>query len=410
VVDLWHETVRSLRAHALRFLLTALGVAWGALLLTFLSAQMGGVRSHFVREIEEVGPKIVYMGGGVVLDERVGARGARRVELEDEDVARVESLASVEAATPNVRLRNEPVRRGRRSKLLNVAGYDHDAGRIRNLVAAEGRFLSPLDVERGARVAFLGPEAKRRLFGAEPALGGRIAIGSQPFEVIGVGVSKGEQLTDVGNPDDQLVVVPYTTALRWLARSDVVEEFMLAPRVRERGGESIEQARAVVGLHHDFAPGQETALWAGDMWDALKLIYGMFYAMQGFFVVAGTITLLVGAVGVMNIMLVVVGERTAEVGLRKALGARGRDIFLQFLLEALAVAGLASALGVGGGLLLLRAVAPVFAAGGIQLSAAPDALTIAAVAGALVLVALLAGVAPAVRASRIPPAEALRSY
>jgi putative ABC transport system permease protein len=371
---------------------------------------MGGVRSHFVREIEEVGPKIVYMGGGVVLDDRVGARGARRVELEDEDVARVESLASVEAATPNVRLRNEPVRRGRRSKLLNVAGYDHDAGRIRNLVAAEGRFLSPLDVERGARVAFLGPEAKRRLFGAEPALGGRIAIGSQPFEVIGVGVSKGEQLTDVGNPDDQLVVVPYTTALRWLARSDVVEEFMLAPRVRERGGESIEQARAVVGLHHDFAPGQETALWAGDMWDALKLIYGMFYAMQGFFVVAGTITLLVGAVGVMNIMLVVVGERTAEVGLRKALGARGRDIFLQFLLEALAVAGLASALGVGGGLLLLRAVAPVFAAGGIQLSAAPDALTIAAVAGALVLVALLAGVAPAVRASRIPPAEALRSY
>lgn len=410
MADLWLETFRSLRAHALRFVLTSLGVAWGALLLTFLSAQTGGVRQHFMREIEEVGPKIVYMGAGVVLDDRVGARGARRVELEAEDVARVEALASVDAATPNLLLRNEPIRRGRRSKLLNVAGYDHDAGSMRNLVAAEGRFLSPLDVERGARVAFLGPEARRRLFGSEPAVGGRIAIGSQLFTVIGVGISKGEQLTNIGNPDDQLVVVPYTTALRWLERTDVVREFMLAPRIREQGGESIRGARTVVGLHHGFDPGQDTALWAGDMWDALKLIYGMFYALQGFFVVAGTITLLVGAVGVMNIMLVVVGERTTEVGLRKALGARGRDIFLQFLLEALAVAGLASALGIAGGLLALRAVAPVFAKGGITLPAAPDALTIGAIAGALVLVALVAGVAPAVRAARIPPAEALRSY
>jgi len=410
VADLLRETVRSLRAHALRFGLTSLGIAWGALLLTFLSAQMGGVRRHFMREIEEVGPKLVYMGSGVVLDSRVGARGARRVELEAEDLARVERAGAVEAVTPNLMLRNEPIRHGRRSKLLNVAGYDEDAARIRNLVAAEGRFLSRLDVARGSRVAFLGPEAKRRLFGAEAAVGRRIAIGSQLFTVIGVGISKGEQLSNVGNPDDQLVVVPYTTALRWLLRSDEVSEFLVAPRVRERGDATIRQARAVLGLHHGFHPDQDTAVWAGDTWDALKLVYGMFYALQGFFVVAGTITLLVGAVGVMNIMLVVVGERTAEIGLRKAVGARGRDVFLQFLLEALAVAGLASALGIGGGVLAVRAVAPAFAAGGIHLETSPDRVTIAAIAAALVLVALVAGVAPAVRAARIPPAEALRSY
>ena len=116
MLDVALETLRSLRAHALRFALTSLGVAWGALLLTFLSAQTGGVRRHFMSEIEEVGPKLIYMGSGVVLDERVGARGARRVELEAEDVARVEALASVDAATPNLLLRNEPIRRGRRSK------------------------------------------------------------------------------------------------------------------------------------------------------------------------------------------------------------------------------------------------------------------------------------------------------
>jgi putative ABC transport system permease protein len=410
MADLLGETLRSLRAHALRFVLTSLGVAWGALLLTYLSAQMGGVRSHFQHEIEEIGPKLVFMGAGVVLDDRVGERGSRRVELEAKDVTRIESLDSVDGSTPSIELPNEPVRRGRRSKLLHVMGYDHDAGSIRNLVAAEGRFLSRIDVERAARVAFLGPEAKRRLFGSEPALGGRIAIGSQLFTVVGVGVSKGEQLSNVGNPDDQMVIVPYTTAMRWLQQSDAVVEFMLAPRHRERGAESIQQTRRLTGLHRHFGPDQDTALWASDMWDVLKLVYGMFYALQGFFIVAGTITLLVGAVGVMNIMLVVVGERTAEVGLRKALGARGRDIFLQFLLEALAVATLASGLGVVGGLLALRATAPAFAKAGIVIPTSPDALTIVAVSAALALVAVVAGVAPAVRAARIPPAEALRAY
>ncbi|HVH05477.1 MAG TPA: ABC transporter permease [Myxococcota bacterium] len=316
MADLLLETLRSLRAHAVRFVLTSLGVAWGALLLTFLSAQMGGMRGHFMSELEEVGPKLVFMGAGVVLDERVGAREARQVELEPVDMDRLETLASVDGVSPEVFLRNEPVRNDRRSKLLNVVGYDADAGTIRKLVAAEGRFLSPLDVARGARVAFLGPEAKRRLFGARPAIGERIAIESQPFTVIGVGIAKGEQLTNVGNPDDQMIVIPYTTAMRWLQRTDRVEEFLVSPRVRERGAESIRQVRELTGLHRDFDPEGDTALWASDMWDVIKLIWGMFVALQGFFIVAGAITLLVGAVGVMNIMLVVVGERRREIGLR----------------------------------------------------------------------------------------------
>jgi putative ABC transport system permease protein len=410
VRDLLAETLRSLRAHALRFLLTSLGVAWGALLLTFLSAQMGGVRTHFMTEIEELGPKLVFMGAGVILENRVGERGSRRVELDAEDVARVESLDSVERATPNLQLYGQPVRRGRRTKLLNVMGWDQDAEVMRNFRAAEGRFLSALDVERGTRVAFLGPEAKERLFGREPALGGWIQIGSQRFQVVGIAEPKGEQLSEVGNRDDLMVIVPYTTAMRWLQASDRVEEFMLAPRDRELGGLAIRQVRQLTGLHRDFAPTQETALWSADMWDTLKVIYGMFYALQGFFIVAGTVTLLVGAVGVMNIMLVVVGERTAEIGLRKALGARGRDVFVQFLLEAVAVAGAAGGLGVAGGLLLLRATAPAFAAAGIYLPTTPDLLTTGAVTVALVLVAIVAGVVPAVRASRIPPAEALRAY
>lgn len=407
-MDLLRETLRSLRADALRFALTSAGVAWGALLLTFLSAQMGGMRQHFLTEIEEIGPKIIYMGAGVVLKNRVGERASRPVELEAEDVERLDALGSVERTTPNLQIPNQVVRHGRRTKLLNVMGYDHDADRIRNLRAARGRYLSAADVERAARVAFLGPEAAERLFGREPSLGGRIHVAGQPFRVIGIAEAKGEQLTDVGNRDDLMVVVPYTTALRWIQRSELVTDFMVAPTQRERGALAIRNARELTALHHGFEPTQETALWAADFWDTLKLIYGMFYALQGFFVVAGTVTLLVGAIGVMNIMLVVVGERTSEIGLRKALGARGRDVFLQFLAEAIAIATSAAVLGVGGGLLLLRATAPAFERSGIHLPATPDAFTIASVTSALVLVAVVAGVLPAVRASRIPPAEALR--
>jgi putative ABC transport system permease protein len=409
-VDLLRETLRSLRAHGLRFVLTGLGVAWGAMLLTFLSAQMGGMRHHFLSEVEEVGPKLVYMGSGVVLKNRVGERASRRVELEAEDVARLDGLRAVERSTPNLRLFNQLVRHGRRTKLLNVMGYDHDADRIRNLHAARGRFFTALEVQRASRVAFLGPEAKERLFGREPALGRRIAVAGQPFRVVGIAEAKGEQLTDVGNRDDLMVIVPYTAALRWIQQDDEVPEFLVAPRRREHGARTIRQVREMTALHHGFDPDQETAVWAADMWDTLKLLYGMFYALQGFFIVAGSVTLLVGAIGVMNIMLVVVGERTAEIGLRKALGARGRDVFLQFLLEAVAVAGLASGLGVAAGLAALRAIAPAFEAGGIVLPTTPDAVTLVAVTGALLLVAVVAGVVPAVRASRIPPAEALRAW
>lgn len=408
MADLWWDALRGVRAHALRFALTSLGVAWGALTLTFLSAQMGGLRDHFLSEVHEVGPKIIYMGAGVVPDERVGARVSRPVELKAEDLTRVEALNSVEAITPNVLMLAEPVRHAHTNKLLNVAGYDADAATIRNLWPAEGRFLTPLDVERRARVAFLGPEAKRRLFGHKPALGKRILIGSQPFEVVGIAVAKGTQVTNTMIPDDQLVVIPYTTALREFRRSTLIREFMLSPRERERGHESIVHARGLIGLHHGFRPAQETAVWAANPWDIVKLMYGMFYALQGFFIAAGAITLGVGAVGVMNIMLVVVGERTTEIGLRRAIGARRRDVFVQILLEALFVTGLAAAVGVAAGVLSLRAAAPLFASRGMRAPIAPDTVTVTALVAALVLVALISALAPALRAARIAPAEALR--
>lgn len=407
--ELIRETLRSLRAQAGRFLLTSLGVAWGALLLTFLSAQMGGMRHHFVTEIEEIGNKLVFMGGGVVLKNRVGERAARGVQLEASDVARLEALTGLEAVTPNVMLPNEVVRHGARSKLLTVMGWNEQAGLIRNFVPVEGRFLSRLDVDRGRYVVFLGPESKQRLFGDAPALGERVQIRDHAFRVIGVGKAKGSQLSNGGNRDDLMAVIPYTTALRAFSHDDEFNEFVIRPVHQDGGAALIPQVRALVGLHERFSPGVETAMWSSDFWDSMRTIYGMFDALQAFFVVAGVTTLFVGGIGVMNIMLVVVGERTFEIGLRKAVGARSTEIFVQFLTEAVVVALCAGVLGGLGGFGLVRLLAPTLEATGIHLPKTPDAVTTIVVTLSLVGVAVVAGVFPALRAARIPPAEALRA-
>ncbi len=207
-----------------------------------------------------------------------------------------------------------------------------------------------------------------------------------------------------------MVVIPYTTAQRALHADrpparDVSDR--AAPRARRV---AITEARELIALHHGFDPRSDTALWSVDFWDTLKVLFGMLFAIQFFMAVAGTLTLLVGAIGVMNIMLVVVGERTREIGVRKALGARDRDVFLQFLTEAVVVAVGAGVLGTAGGLALLRATASAFERAGIAVSTRPDPFTTVVVSGALVVVAILAGALPAARAARVPPAEALRSY
>lgn len=402
----WTDIWRSLRAHARRNSLTSLGLFWGSLLLTYLMAVQNGVVRHFEAEINSSGPKIIYMGPGSVLKNRVGERGSRSVELEIDDAVRVLSLDSVEAISPNVEIWSQVVRAGRRTHLLQVAGVGAEAERLRNFEPVRGRFLSRLDVERAARVAYLGEAAARALFGGASAVGSSIQIGDLRFRVIGVNRLRGEQLLGSGSRDDMLVVIPYTTALRWLAQSDQIQEFVFAPKLRELGWRSIWQARQVLGPHHDFAAHQETALWFFDSFTILRLLRGVMSALNVFLFGSGLITLAVGAVGVANIMLVAVGERRQEIGLRRAVGAPRRAIFAQFLAEAAALGILAGALGTAAGLVLIR-LTSAFQLLPHEPQLVP--LQLAWIWLGLAAVTIAAGVAPALRATRVAPAEALRS-
>ncbi|MCP5058632.1 MAG: ABC transporter permease [bacterium] len=408
--DLLYETWRSVRAHVFRFVLTSAGIAWGAFMLTFLSAQMADTDVQIRRELEELGEKTVYMGAGVVLKNRVGERSSRSVELEQDDLRRVASVAAVERATPNIEIWGQIVRAAGRTKVLNVVGVNEKAASVRNIQAERGRFVSALDVERSARVAFLGPEAASRLFGHAAPIGRVVQIGSVGFRIIGIARAKGEQLINTGDRDNLMVFVPYTAAQRWLTRGEAINEMIFSPVVREHGEATIESVRQVLAPHHGFDPSSDTALWFGNMWETLKVLFAMMMAMRVFLYGAGLVTLMVGAVGVMNIMFVVVGERTHEIGLRKAVGARSKDVFRQFLAEAVVVSTVASIVGGTAGIGMVQVVMAVQRAQGkFAGDVVIDPLTIGVLLFALAGVAVIAGVLPARSAARVPPSEALRA-
>jgi putative ABC transport system permease protein len=407
--DLLLQTLRSLRAHALRFTLTSLGIFWGAAMLTFLSASSTGIEDSFRQQLARTGPKVVWVIPGAVIKDRVGVRGARVLELEAKDVERVARLDIAEQTSVDSELWNRLVRSGRRTKLLNVSGLDVAGAEIRNFQPAAGRMFLPYEVERGSRVAFLGAESSERLFGRAPAVGETIHIDSVPFRVVGVAERKGDQLIYFGDADDRIVLVPHTAARRWLSRTDVIQKFLVAPRTREESEIAIQGIRSVLSLHHHFEPASELALGFVNVKEITNILDALFLGLKIFLVGVGMVTLLVGAVGVMNIMLVVVGERIQEIGLRKALGASNRAVFALLLAESMAVSTLSSVSGSLAGIALIKLGELTAPDQPLASAAVFDAQTTVLVVVSLMLVGVVAGFLPALRAARIAPAESLRA-
>jgi putative ABC transport system permease protein len=411
LADVAAETLRSLRAHRLRYGLTSSGIVWGILMLTFLSASMDGYDLHFAHEMTKIGRKVVFLFPGSVTRPGVGQLATRAVDLELEDVARVAALDSVESAGTNRFLGSLLMRAGPRTKLIWSYGATADTLSIRSFEVATGRGFHAHDVAASARVVFLAPAAAERLFGAgRPAVGRTVRIDGIPFRVIGVARPKGEQIIFNGPPDDDIAFVPVTTAQRWFNRDDGIGQMIFAPRTREQGFDAVTAVRGLLGLHHDFGPDDDSALASFYVVEALQIVELLLLGLRIFLTTAIVITLLVGAAGVMNVMYVVVTERTREIGLRKAIGASNRAIFLQFLAEAFAVTVISGLVGAALGWLAVTAAAAGIGEGSTMASAPvlmPRAFV--AIVLTMVVVGVAAGLLPALRASRIDPAVSLRA-
>jgi len=231
-----------------------------------------------------------------------------------------------------------------------------------------------------------------------------------PFEVIGVARPKGDQILFLGPLDDEIAFIPFTTARTWFTRTDVLDQLAFAPRTREGSHEAVRMVRATLGRHHGFDQDDDAAIGYFNVQEIVDVVRGLLLAMRLFLSVASLVTLLVGAVGVMNIMLVMVGERTREIGLKKAIGASNKRVFLEVVSETLAVTLVAGLIGV-----LLAWVGVELSALGVApghtMQAAPVLAIrrVLVVVTTLIVVALLSALLPALRATRTEPATALRA-
>jgi len=404
----------SLVAHRFRASLTMLGIAWGIMTVTSLMAYGNGFHNALIFGFSNAfsnGVAVIY--GGQTSLQAGGERAGRRVYLKDEDIEPLKQLGLVKYASPEI-FESLPLSYGNKQTTAGVRGVAPEYGLMRSERAAQGRFINAEDVERRRRVAFVGTDVALKLFGNSPAVGQTLRIRGVSFEVVGVLADKA-QLSSYFYPDEQSVFIPHSVTEQLFHQDylDTIVVQTVAPQFHERG---MAQVKGVLAERHRFDARDDRALMINDSAEIRDVVGGMATGLKIILTFIGSLTLMIGGVGVMNIMLVSVTERTREIGVRKALGARRRHLLLQFLLEALVITFTGGLIGIVLAWVMTKVagVRPFLGAligdptGGtdIHLVLTPD-VVISATA-ILVLTGVLSGLWPAMRAARMDPIEALR--
>jgi putative ABC transport system permease protein len=410
--DLFRQTLATLAAHKVRTALTMFGIAWGIVSITLMVAAGEGLRVGQARVAESFGKDIMIVFASRTSMQAGGLRAGRDLHWTARDHVAVQAEAtSCRYVMPELGQGNVPVRSAYNSGALRVTGSLPPFAEIRSIPVAEGRYPNWDDEKEARRVAFLGSDAKRQLFASRPALGEAIRVGDVPYTVVGVMQHK-EQDSSYDGQDISKVFVPFSAVLRDFpnkppAAPEAVDRLLVVPKsLDDHEPCKAEIRRALARLHGFDARDKEAAR----VWDTVEdaqafrqMTDGMKYFLGG----VGIATLFIGGIGVMNVMLVAVRERTREIGVHKALGATRRMIVRQFFVETLIVVFLSGALGLAVayglcGLVNLLPM-PAFFAGLL-----PTWSSALMAFGLLGTVALLSALYPASRAAAVDPIEALR--
>ncbi len=401
----FRQLARDLWSQKLRTFLTTFGIIWGTVAVSLLLAFGNGLHRQMIKSVAGLGDRIVIAWPMRTSMTFEGLGKGRRMRMMEEDIDFLEAHVPLIAGISSEYSQSLIARYGDRQRSVQISGVSPSYGVMRNMIpAVGGRFINAIDVAQRRRVVFVGNELAGDLFGTQDAVGETVMIHGSPFLVVGVLVPK-EQDSSYSGRDHSKMIVPEST-FRALTGQKYVDNFIYKAPSPELNETLNEQVRSALSRRLRFHPDDDQAI---QMWDTSEMFVFMDAFMLGFQIflgIMGVLTLIVGGIGVSNIMNVVVEERTREIGIKMALGARGRAVLGQFLLETMCLTAIGGAIGLGISFAICSAF-PTNLEEYVGLPTLSPGLAIMT-ASILGMVGLVAGYFPARSASQLDPVVAMK--